>query len=383
MRRIGVKPGCFARPERRLGEKMGLHRKVSTRRLGIWRGHMRNSLVSVILVAALAVTMPALSQTAVPRLAENAPDRYIVVPGDTLWGIAARFLRDPYRWPDVWEPNKDTIRNPHRIYPGDVVLLDRSGGSPKLRLATVKVSPRVRVEQTSAAIPTIPSNLIEPYLSQPLFVAEGGLNDAPKIIATQEGRVYLGKGDLAYVSGAVDDKVESWQVYRPGIALVDPTSKETLGFEAIFLGTVRLERKTDPTTMRIIESRQEIGAGDRLVPAPKPELVDYTPRAPRAAIDARVISTYGAGREVGGQRVISVSKGKVDGVERGHVLALHSFGAEVRDRSNIFDRSLTTFKLPDERNGLLYIFRVFDRVSYGLVMNQNRPVKLGDLAMTP
>ena len=344
---------------------------------------MRNSLVSVILVAALAVTMPALSQTAVPRLAENAPDRYIVVPGDTLWGIAARFLRDPYRWPDVWEPNKDTIRNPHRIYPGDVVLLDRSGGSPKLRLATVKVSPRVRVEQTSAAIPTIPSNLIEPYLSQPLFVAEGGLNDAPKIIATQEGRVYLGKGDLAYVSGAVDDKVESWQVYRPGIALVDPTNKETLGFEAIFLGTARLERKTDPTTMRIIESKQEIGAGDRLVPAPKPELVDYTPRAPRAAIDARVISTYGAGREVGGQRVISVSKGKQDGVERGHVLALHSFGAEVRDRSNIFERNLTTIKLPDERNGLVFIFRVFDRVSYGLVMNQNRPVKLGDLAKTP
>lgn len=347
---------------------------------------MRNPLAWLLIAAALGAALPAFAQTApnpVPMIADGAPDRHIVVPGDTLWGISAKFLKDPYRWPEVWEPNKDRIKNPHRIYPGDVVVLDRSGSSPKLRLATVKVTPRTRVEQTTAAIPTIPANVIEPFLSQPLVVDEGGLANAPKIVATQEGRVYLGRGDLAYVTGNVDAKVQSWQVYRPGKALVDPVSKETLGYEAFFLGTAKLERNTSPATLRIETSKQEIGTGDRLVPSPRPEVLEYAPHAPRVDVDARVMSMYDGIRETGSTRVITISKGKRDGIEPGHVLALYSYGPEVRARSSIYETSKETVKLPDERNGLVFIFRVFDRVSYGLVMSAVRPVKVGDVAQKP
>ncbi len=344
---------------------------------------MRSPFISLFLAAALAASVPAFAQSTAPRLADNAPDRHVVVPGDTLWGIAARFLKDPYRWPDVWEPNRDRIKNPHRIYPGDVVILDRSGSMPKLKLATLKVEPRTRVEQTSAAIPLIPAHIIEPFLSQPLVIDEGGLASAPKIIATQEGRVYLGRGDLAYATGDIDEKVASWQVYRPGVALVDPLTKETLGYEAVFLGTAMLERKTDPVTLRIVDSKQEIGTGDRLIPTPKPDVAEYAPRAPKSAVDGRVLSIYGAGRETGSNRIIAISKGKRDGLEQGHVLALYSYGADVRDRSSIFDTSAKVIKLPDERNGLVFVFRVFEKVSYALVMSAQRSVKIGDVAQKP
>jgi hypothetical protein len=344
---------------------------------------MRIPLVSVFLAVVLAAATPAAAQTSTPRLADNAPDQHIVVPGDTLWGIAAKFLKDPYRWPDVWEPNRDRIKNPHRIYPGDVIVLDRSGSMPKLMLSTVKVEPRTRIQATEAAIPSIPARIIEPFLSQPLVIDEGGLAGAPKIIATQEGRVYLGRGDLAYATGNVDEKVPMWSVYRPGKALVDPVTKETLGYEALFLGTARLERKTDPTTLMIVDSKQEIGTGDRLMPAPRPEVIEYAPRAPKGEVDGRVLSMYGGVRETGGNRIISISKGKRDGLESGHVLALYSYGAEVKDRSSIYDRNAKAVKLPDERNGLVFLFRVFDRVSYGLVMSAVRPVKVGDVAQKP
>ena len=344
---------------------------------------MRSSFFSLFLAAAIAVSAPVAAQTSVPKLVENAPDRHVVVPGDTLWGISAKFLKDPYRWPDVWEPNRDRIKNPHRIYPGDVVILDRSGSMPKLRMATLKVEPRTRVEQTSTAIPSIPAHVIEPFLSQPLVVDEGGLAGAPKIIATQEGRVYLGRGDLAYATGNVDEKVASWQIYRPGNALIDPVSKETLGYEALFLGTARLERKTDPATLRILDSKQEIGTGDRLVPTPRPDVIEYVPRAPKGAVDARVLSMYGGSPETGSNRIIAISKGKRDGLEQGHVLALYSYGANVLDRTSIYDTNAKVVKLPDERNGLVFVFRVFDRVSYALVMSAARSVKVGDIAQKP
>ncbi|MBL8377276.1 MAG: LysM peptidoglycan-binding domain-containing protein [Burkholderiales bacterium] len=343
---------------------------------------MRKPWIALV-AATIFATSAAAQPSAPPALNDNAPERHVVVPGDTLWGISAKFLKDPYRWPEVWEPNKERIRNPHRIYPGDIVVLDRSGSTPRIRLATVKVEPRTRIERTSAAIPSIPANEIEPFLTQPLVVGEGDMANSPRIIATQEGRVYLGKGDLAYATGNVDEKVASWHVYRPGAALVDPVSKETLGYEAMYLGTATVERRTSPTTLRITDSKQEIGAGDRLVPSPRPEVVEYAPRSPAAEIDARVLSIVGGVRETGGTRVISISRGKKDGLEPGHVLALHSYGADVRERSSIYDRSFKTVKLPDERNGLVYIFRVFDRVSYGLIMSAARPVKVGDVAARP
>ena len=342
---------------------------------------MRKLLLTLVL-AGCAFTQ-AFAQGNAPALADNAPDRYVVVPGDTLWGISGRFLKDPYRWPDIWEPNKADIKNPNRIYPGNVLVLDRSGRTARLRLATVKVEPRVRTGKDSEEIATIPAGDIEPFLSAPLVVEEGGMTNAPKIVATQQGRVFVGKNDLAYVRGNVPDSVASWQVYRPGKAFIDPDTKENLGYEATFLGTATLERKTDPLTFRIIDSKQEMGSGDRLVATPPPVIVNYIPRAPATDIRARVLSTYGGVNESGSKQIITISKGRRDGVELGHVLALYSFGQTVRDRSEALSRATTTVTLPDERNGLIFVFRVFDKVSYALVMSATQAIRAGDIARKP
>ena len=345
---------------------------------------MRKGLLTVLLAGLLAAPVTtAWAQAGAPKLSATAPDRYVVVPGDTLWGISGRFLQDPYRWPDVWEPNKADIKNPNRIYPGNVLVLDRSGTTPRLRLATVKVEPRVRSGKDSEAVPAIPPSAIEPFLAAPLVVDEGGMAKAPKIIATQQGRVYLGTNDLAYVSGDVPDSVPSWQVYRPGKAFIDPETKETLGYEATFLGTAKLERKTSPMTFRITDSKQEIGSGDRLIPTAAPLLVDYQPRAPQSDIRARVLSTYGGVNQAGSKQIITISKGRRDGVELGHVLALYTYGETVKDRSDALQRTGDLVKLPDERNGLLFVFRVFDKVSYALVMSATQPIKAGDVARKP
>lgn len=350
---------------------------------------MRKSLLSIIMAGVLAVTAAPLTmaQSDPPQLSATAPDRYVVVKGDTLWSIASRFLKDPYRWPDVWEPNKDRVKNPHWIYPGDVLVLDRSGKVARIRLATVKVEPRVRVDDMASAISSIPAGVIEPFLSRPLVVDEGGLANAPKIVATMEGRVYLAKGDLAYVEGNVPDSVRTWSVYRAGQALLDPDTKENLGYEAVFLGSARLERKTSPLTMMITESRQEIGAGDRLVEASRPELIDYLPHAPAKDIKGKVLSIYNSTSVsvAGTQQIITISRGARDGVERGHVFALYNYGKVVTDRTDILARSnkSPSVKLPDERNGLVFVFRVFDKVSYGLVMSATNPIQVGDVAQKP
>ncbi|MDB5807116.1 MAG: peptidoglycan-binding lysin protein [Betaproteobacteria bacterium] len=352
---------------------------------------MRKSIFSIIVAGMLAITAAiplAIAQSDPPaQLATTAPDRYTVVKGDTLWGIASRFLKDPYRWPDVWEPNKDRVKNPHWIFPGDVLVLDRSGKSPRIRLATVKVEPRIRTDELGLAIASIPSGVIEPFLSRPLVVEAGGLANAPKIVAAQEGHVYMARGDLAYVTGDVDPQIPNWSIYRPGQALIDPDTKENLGYEAVFLGSAKVERRTTPITMRISDSKLEIGTGDRIVPTTRAELVDYVPRAPAKDIAGKVISIYNGNSvsEAGSMQIVTVSRGARDGLERGHVLALWSYGPTVADRSNIFDRSAAknTVKLPDERNGLVFIFRVFDKVSYGLVMTATIPVRIGDVAQKP
>jgi len=222
----------------------------------------------------------------------DAPDQYVVQRGDTLWGIAGKFLSEPWRWPDIWRLNKDQIRNPHLIYPGNVVRLDRATGM----LSIDRVEPRVRVEPLVAeAIPTIPLKVIEPFLARPLVIERGGLDKAPQIVATQEGRFNIGAGARAYVAGLSNTKETLWQVYRPGSALVDPDSDLTLGFEAIYLGTARVVRqgvKDEPATVNILSAVQEISEGDRLVVAPQPQLFSFAPRAPEKPVRARIMSIY-------------------------------------------------------------------------------------------
>lgn len=313
------------------------------------------------------------------ELAADAPDRHIVVSGDTLWGISAKFLKDPFRWGELWKMNPDEVKNPHRIYPGQVLVLDKSGSTPRLRLETVKISPREYIESFKKAIPSIPAQTIEPFLVEPLVLDDNSLDAAARIVALQDTRVLAGAGDRIFVTN-VQRPAAAWQVFRPGVALIDPETRTILGHEAQFLGNARQLHEGDPAEFVLQTSKLEIVAGDRLLPTPRPDVVSYIPRAPERNIIGRVLGTQGGVQFAGQYAVVSISRGRADGLEEGHVLAVDLAGATVIDR---FKGERKDFVLPDQKNGLLFVFRVFNKVSYALVMEAVKPISIGDTVRTP
>ncbi|MBK7354946.1 MAG: LysM peptidoglycan-binding domain-containing protein [Propionivibrio sp.] len=315
------------------------------------------------------------------QLADHAPDRHIVVPGDTLWDISGRFLKEPWRWPEIWRMNRQQIKNPNLIYPGDVIVLDYdSSGNPMLRMQNGKLQPQIYSEQISQAIPPIPPNTIEPFLSAPLVVEVNGLDSAARIVATQQDRVFLGNGDTAYVDNA-DPAQSKWQVYRNGKPMLNPDDpKQILGYEAFFLGTATQIRPGSPATFEVMTAKQEIGRGDRLIPAVRPALVAYIPHKPDSLIDGRVISVYGGVGAAGRGSIVSLNKGSKDGLEIGHVLALERNRTVVqRDEE---DRKVNV-QIPAERMGLVLIFRTFERISYALIVQSEGTIEVNDFVRTP
>ena len=367
---------------------------------------MQKSITAVLALSLAGAAWIALAQGDL-QVKDTAPDKYVVQKGDTLWSISSKFLKDQWRWPEIWRMNQEQIKNPHSIKPGDVLVLDRSVSPPQLRLGeaapsgggataatepsgdneSVKLLPRVYTSDLSAqAIPAIPPRSIEPFLTQPLLIEEGGLDRAPRIIATEENRVNLGSGNVAYVSGfgQADDAV--WQVYRAGQPLVDPVSRRTLGYEAVYLGTARLTRPGEPATVEIMSSKKEISAGDRLIPAPPAVIPQYMPHAPASKVDGRIIALYDALTTSSGGRdsIISINRGRREGLEPGNVLAIYRNVVVYDQRDYLRSRdSSPAIRLPPERYGLVFIFRTFNSVSYGLVMESTRPVQSGDIVQNP
>jgi hypothetical protein len=360
---------------------------------------MQKSITALLALALAGAGLLALAQGDL-QVKDTAPDRYVVQRGDTLWSIATKFLNDQWRWPEIWRMNQEQIRNPHNISPGDVLVLDRSVSPPQLRLSDagdgrgagggaegVKLLPRIYTQPlTSEAIPAISPRAIEPFLTQPLIIEEGGLDRAPRIIATEENRVNVGAGNVAYVTGFGGTDEPVWQIYRAGRPLVDPDNQRTLGFEAVFLGTARVTRSGEPATVQIVNSKKEISAGDRLIPAPPPTIPQYAPHAPSSAVSGRIIGLYDAlATSVGGRdSIISINRGRRDGLEVGHVLAVYR-NVVIYDQKDYLksrDRS-PAIQLPPERYGLAFVFRTFDSVSYALVMESSRPVQGGDIVQNP
>lgn len=338
------------------------------------------------IISLICLLLPALAFAAAPtnrpELRSDAPNLHIVVKGDTLWDISAKFFKDPWRWPYIWGMNKNTIKDPHWIYPGDVIMLDRASGTLRIGQSLpisneLRLSPKPReVHSEHDAIPSIPAKDIAPFLSQPLVIEEGELQNAPTLIGTREGRVALAQHDTAFVKGLSEDKGNQWQIYRPGKTFTDPDSGEILGIEAVYLGNAEATAFGDVSTVMITRSVLEILKDDRLV-APSTEAIsNYLPRAPESKLSARIISIYGGVSQAGQNAAITLNKGKRDGLESGHVLALYRKGEVVKSGKE----SMT---LPDERYGLLFVFRVFDKVSYALVMQARLPVQLLDSAKTP
>ena len=350
------------------------------------------------------------------ELATDAPERYVVKSGDTLWGISGMYLRRPWRWPELWGMNLQAVANPHRIYPGQTLYLERQGGFARLGMQapggyaqqppeTVRVSPRTRSSSLAdLALPTLRMNLIEPFLAEPLVVDANTLEQAARVVATTDERVLMSTGDRIYARGTaapLDTEAGQprfYQVFRNAVALREPTTQEVLGYEAQYLGQAELllgeslQQSADaqgalradpvPATLRLLATREEVRAGDRLLPAPGRTFADFAPHAPQGEVDARVVSIYGgsAFANAAQNQVIAISRGQQDGLQPGAVLDLLSSGQRLRDPT---DASRTVIQLPSESNGLAMVFRTFDRVSYALILDVRSPVRVGDHLTVP
>jgi len=351
------------------------------------------------------------SGVALSELRADAPDRYTVKPGDTLWAISGMFLKSPWRWPELWGMNLADIKNPHLIYPSQTLYLDTTSGRARLTtrpgadIPTVRLSPRTRTQGLAdSALPTLQNHLIEPFLSDGIIVDDQTMSSAPRIVAAQDGRVFLTRGDRAYVRSSsnelIDDpqqKQKAYRVFRNTTPLKDPVTGEVLGFEAQYLGKALLARSETteestikdggtqvdivPATFDIVDVKEEMRVGDRLLPEPPRQLQSYVPHAPQEAVDARIVSIYGSAVVNAAQnQVVIINKGNRDGVENGHVLAILNAGARLVDKT---DEQRANIRLPDERNGLLMVFRTFDKLSYGLVLDITSGVKVGDRLVNP
>ncbi len=351
------------------------------------------------IISLICFLLPTLALADVVQIREDAPDRHIVVKGDTLWDISAKFFKDPWKWPEIWALNKQEIKDPHWIYPGNVVYLDRRSGTlsvnepvpvsdssastptePVIRSDVVKLQPTARVvSQNSEAIPAIPLNIISSYLSRPLVVESEELQSAPTLVGTYEHRTLLSVNDLAYANNMPADKGRKWQVYRPSVTFVDPDTKEELGREVLYLGDATVENFGDPSTLRITNAILEINKGDQFAQATSGYSSNYLPHAPGTIISSKVISIYGGVQQAGQHAVITLNKGRRDGIEEGHVLGLYQKGQVIKTKGWFTPNVV----LPDMRYGLVMVFRVFNKVSYALVMETKLPVQLLDSARTP
>ena len=322
------------------------------------------------------------------RLAADAPDSYTVVRGDTLWGISGRFLQEPWRWPEVWRLNRDEIRNPHLIYPGQVILLDRSGpwlsvgrrvGGGGGGTQDGRLQPRVYSEPIAEALPSIPLQIIEPFLNRPLVIDQPRLDGSATIVATETSRVLTGTGDTVFAKN-VSDEAELWHIYRPARPLEDPRTRAPIAWEAAYLGTARVTERGEPTTLEIVSAVEEIGTGDLMMPSEPPSVFSYAPHAPDFDVEGSIISIHRGVSETGRLNVVALDTGEQDGLERGHVLALYRNRGVAEYRG---EEGRESFRLPEKRYGVAFVFRVFERVAYALVMESDGPVTIGDAVRKP
>jgi hypothetical protein len=360
----------------------------------------------------------------------NRPETYVVRPGDSLWDIAGRFLRDPWDWQKVWEANPD-VANPNLIYPGDTLRLTYSGGRPRVRAQggkrVVKLSPRVRVEELEAPVPTIPISVIAPFLSQPYVAQTDDIKRAPYVVGFPDEHITAGVGDAVYVRGIRDPNVVDFEIARPGQPYEDPDTGEILGYEAAFVANARVERGGDPAKLYLTRSATEVLVGDRLVPAANEEVLsNFYPVPAPPGMRARIIAVLNGVSQIGQYNIVVLNRGARDGVQQGHVFEGYTGGDVRRDRvrAGVDDwnwrsespltqefwygefrqqgwlenrpdpnaplplhadvrRPDANYVAPFEQAALVMVFRVFDRVSFALVMRATRAMHVLDTVAAP
>jgi LysM repeat protein len=366
------------------------------------------------------------------QLRPDHPGTYTVQQGDTLWDIAGRFLTQPWQWPQIWEVNPQ-IANPHLIYPGDVLALTYKDGRPLLSVANrnIKLSPTIRETRHDDAIRALPLDAVQQFLSRPRVVSESEIQQAAYIVGSKDEHLAFGSGNRVYVRGLGEPTTNKFSIFRPGGPYRDPDTQEILGYAAEHVGDAILERVGDPATIFIVNAGKEVLKGDRLMPQSKDEIPEFIPHAPGGPVAGKIISVVDGLSQVSLHQVVVLNRGGTDGLEPGHVLAIYQDGEVIEDRiaSDVADRQaqeaqaraetenpsaagrvwegivndvrytdrlLRDFvgtpiqgsnsikvKLPEERAGELMVFRTFDRVSYGLVMNIQGPVQVFDNIRNP
>lgn len=341
---------------------------------------MRKSLVALLLMAA-----GSLAQAEV-QLRDGHPQSYTVVRGDTLWDISGKFLRQPWKWPEIWKANPQ-VENPNLIYPGDVLSLTYVDGQPRLVLnrgesrGTIKLSPKVRSTPMAEAIPAIPLEKINSFLlSNRIVDSESELSQAPYIVAGNAERVVSGAGDRIYARGSFADGQPVYGLFRQGKTYTDPQTKEVLGINADDIGSGEVvAEEGDIATLVLRRTTQEVRTGDRLLPTEERAISStFVPSEPSSEIDGVILDVPRGVTQVGQLDVVTLNKGRRDGLEEGNVLAIYKTGETVRDR--ITGESV---KIPDERSGLLMVFRTYDKLSYGLVLNASRSLAVLDKVRNP
>ena len=313
------------------------------------------------------------------------PDRYVVVKGDTLWDISTMFLRDPWLWPEIWYVNPQ-VENPHLIYPGDILTLVYVDGKPQIKMTrgypTVTMSPQVREESLEKAIPTIPLDAIQQFLTRAIVVGEDELETAPYVVQSAGEHVVTGVGDRVYARGIETKDHPTYDIFEPGDAYIDPDTDEVLGYEALYIGRGPIEQYGDPSTLFLAETTREVRVGNRLRPSSSTSAVtSFQPHIPPENTEGRIISVIGGVTQIGQFNVVAINLGTREGIETGHVFRVYQAGAVVKDR--VSGKRNDKVKLPDEDAGLVMIFRSYEKVSFGLIMKATNAIHINDFVRTP
>jgi LysM repeat protein len=323
----------------------------------------------------------------------NAPDSYVVKRGDTLWGIAKVFLRDPWYWPEIWQVNPQ-VQNPHLIYPGDTLRLVYVDGRPTIQLERGDVAravPRIRSEPLQTAVTTIPYETVAAFMSKPTVLTKEQIKTAPYVLSTLDSHVVTAEGNVVYARGFASPAAlgTHYNVVRVGDALRDPDDNKIVGYDGIFTGAGHITRGGDPATLIMTESARETEPGDKLLVGGVDVPLDFIPSAPKTKLKGRIIAVTDGVTVIGQYEVVVINRGAVDGLAPGNVLAVFQAGEVVRDTANrgflntgsrLFS---TKVRLPDERSGTFMVFKTFDHLSYGLIMEATDLIRVADRVENP
>jgi len=340
----------------------------------------------------------------------DSPQQYMVVKGDTLWDIASKFLQDPWYWPEIWYRNPQ-VANPHLIYPGDLLTLIYVNGRPQIQLTrgsddevirretsdtsdqglkVVKLTPNIRRQSLASAIPVIPSDAIRQFLTKPRVVSIDEWDQAPYIVGSDDAHLILGSDHKIYIRGELDKERIRYSVFRKGDTLRDPNTNKVLGYEIVYAGQSRISNYGSPSTGVLIATTREILIGDRLLPTDKSSIEQlYYPKVPEGDMQGQIISLFDAISSIAKYQIAVINRGRDHGIENGHLLATYQKGVLARDRFlankkvKRGDENKLMVQLPDERSGLMMIFKTFNKVSYGLILESTRVIRKHDMVKKP